>query len=400
MRLNGMHKINTYRTISSRQIMAACIVASGAVLCREPLASAQTAPKGASAGTKLPEGTILDIQIEGNQSVGTEEVLRKLASRVGRPLERKLIEKDIRALLESQWFSDVQPFYDKSEKGDGYVLIFKVREMPLVGKVEYRGRKGLKLSKLEEVTGIKAGGRADAIKARLGVAALERLYHEKGYQKANVELLAGDKPEDKDVIYEIFEGPKFTVSHVDFLGNTYASDAVLRTKISSKPPKLGLIGGSFSREDMEEDARKLREYYQGQGFFEIAISAVDEPGSDLGHRKVSFVISEGPQYKVRSIKFEGMKKIEEATLREGLALHSNLPFRDEYRDADKKKIIEKYGDIGCIDARIDVEPKFTQEPGIVDLLYKIDEGEQYLTGAVKKWCAGRLKWPALCQASL
>ena len=382
MRLNGMHKINTYRTISSRQIMAACIVASVAVLCREPLASAQTAPKGASAGTKLPEGTILDIQIEGNQSVGTEEVLRKLASRVGRPLERKLIEKDIRALLESQWFSDVQPFYDKSEKGDGYVLIFKVREMPLVGKVEYRGRKGLKLSKLEEVTGIKAGGRADAIKARLGVAALERLYHEKGYQKANVELLAGDKPEDKDVIYEIFEGPKFTVSHVDFLGNTYASDAVLRTKISSKPPKLGLIGGSFSREDMEEDARKLREYYQGQGFFEIAISAVDEPGSDLGHRKVSFVISEGPQYKVRSIKFEGMKKIEEATLREGLALHSNLPFRDEYRDADKKKIIEKYGDIGCIDARIDVEPKFTQEPGIVDLLYKIDEGEQYLLGEI------------------
>ena len=215
MRLNGMHKINTYRTISSRHFVAACIVASVAVLCEGPLASAQTAPKGASAGTKLPEGTILDIQIEGNQSVGTEEVLRKLASRVGRPLERKLIEKDIRALLESQWFSDVQPFYDKSEKGDGYVLIFKVREMPLVGKVEYRGRKGLKLSKLEEVTGIKAGGRADAIKARLGVAALERLYHEKGYQKANVELLSGDKSDDKDVIYEIFEGPKFTVSHVD-----------------------------------------------------------------------------------------------------------------------------------------------------------------------------------------
>ena len=214
------------------------------------------------------------------------------------------------------------------------------------------------------------------------MAALERLYHEKGYQKANVELIAGDKPDDKDVIYEIFEGPKFTVSHVDFLGNTFASDAVLRTKISSKPPTLGLIGGSFSREEMEEDARKLREYYQGQGFFEIAISAVDEPGSDLGHRKVSFVISEGPQYKVRSIKFEGMKKIEEATLREGLALHSNLPFRDEYRDADKKKIIEKYGDIGCIDARIDVEPKFTQEPGIVDLLYKIDEGEQYLLGEI------------------
>lgn len=382
MRLNGMNKINHFRYIASRQIMAVCTLATLALACGVMPVHAQVLSKGATAGTKLPDGTILDIQIEGNSSVGTDEVIRKLASRVGRPLERKLIEKDIRTLLESQWFSDVQPFYDKSEKGDGYVLIFKVREMPLVGRVEYRGRKALKLSKLEEVTGIKAGGRADAIKARLGVAALERLYHEKGHQKAKVDLISGGKPDDKDVIYEIFEGPKFMVSHVDFLGNSYASDAVLKTKITSKPPKLMLIGGAFSREDMEEDARKLREYYQGQGFFEIAISAVDEPGSDLGHRNVTFVISEGPQYKVRSIKFEGMKKIDEPTLRHGLALHSNLPFRDEYRDSDKKKIIEKYGDIGCIDARIDVEPKFTQEPGIVDLLYKIDEGEQYLLGEI------------------
>jgi len=362
-------------------LLVCAIVAVAGLFCSRP-ARAQLNPRATASGNKLPEGTIVDIQVEGNKTVDTEEVIRKLASRVGRPLERKSIEKDIRNLLESQLFSDVQPFFDKSEKGDGYVLIFKVKEMPLVGRVEYRGRKGLKLKQLEEATGIKAGGRADAIKARLGEAALERLYHEKGYQKATVKLLSGDKADDKDVVYEIFEGPKFTVSHVDFLGNTFASDAVLRTKISSKPPKLGLIGGGFSREEMEEDARKLREYYQGQGFFEIAISAVDEPGSDLGHRKVTFVISEGPQYKVRNIKFEGTQKIDEATLREGLALHSRQPFRDEYRDADKKKIIEKYGNIGCIDARIDVEPKFTQEPGIVDLVYKIDEGEQYLLGEI------------------
>ena len=383
MRLSDLHQlVIKLSPVARRQTLWVCVtVALTSLVCSRPV-PAQFSPRATASGNKLPEGTIVDIQVEGNKTVDTEDVIRKLASRVGRPLERKSIEKDIRNLLESQLFSDVQPFFDKSEKGDGYVLIFKVKEMPLVGRVEYRGRKGLKLKQLEEATGIKAGGRADAIKARLGEAALERLYHEKGYQKATVKLLAGDKADDKDVIYEIFEGPKFTVSHVDFLGNTFASDAVLRTKVSSKPPKLGLIGGGFSREEMEEDARKLREYYQGQGFFEIAISAVDEPASDLGHRKVTFVISEGPQYKVRNIKFEGTQKIEETTLREGLALHSHQPFRDEYRDADKKKIIEKYGNIGCIDARIDVEPKFTQEPGIVDLVYKIDEGEQYLLGEI------------------
>lgn len=346
----------------------------------EHTALAQGPGRGAVASNKLPDGNIVEIRIEGAKTLDVEEIQRKLTSRVGRPLERKSIEKDIRSLLESQWFSDVQPFYDKADAGNGYILIFKVKEMPKIGRVQYRGRENLKLKYLEEATGIKAGGRADAIKARLGVAALERLYQEKGYLKASVKLLSGDKPEDPEVIYEIFEGPKFKVSEIEILGNSFVSDAVLKTKISSKPALLGVIGGSFSREEVEEDARKLREYYQGNGFFEIAVSAVDEPGKELGDRKVTFVISEGPQYKVRDISFSGLDKLEEAQLREGLALHSGMAFRDEYRDADRKKIIEKYGEIGCIDARIDVEPKFTTEPGIVDLVYKIDEGEQYLLG--------------------
>jgi outer membrane protein insertion porin family len=338
--------------------------------------------RGAVSGNKLPEGPIVDIQIEGNSTVDTEEVLRKLSSRVGRPLERKTIEKDIRALLDSNWFSDVQPFYDQSEDGKGYVLIFKVREMQKIARVEYRGASAIKVRKLEEATGIKPGSRTDGIKARLGIAAIERLYQEKGYQKVVVNLVSGDKPGDTAVVYEIFEGPKYTISHVEILGNSYVSDGVLKTKIQSKPSILGLLGGSFSKELIEDDARKLREYYQGQGFFEIAVSVVDEPGENLGHRKVSFVISEGPQYKVRNIRFEGNDKIPIESLHDGLALHSNQPFRDDYRDADKKKLLTKYGEIGCIDAKIDVEPKFTNEPGIVDLVYKIEEGDQYLLGEI------------------
>ena len=338
--------------------------------------------RGAVSGNKLPEGPVVDIQIEGNSTVDKEEILRKLSSRIGRPLERKIIEKDIRALLESNWFSDVQPFYDKTEDDKGYVLIFKVREMQKIGGVEYRGASAIKVRKLEEATGIKPGSRVDGIKARLGIAAIERLYQEKGYHKVSVKLVSGDKPGDTSVVYEIFEGPKYTISHVEILGNSYVSDGVLKTKIQSKPSILGLLGGSFSREQIEDDARKLREYYQGQGFFEIAVSVVDEPGENLGHRKVTFVISEGPQYKVRDIRFEGNDKIAVESLRDGLALHSNQPFRDDYRDADKKKLLSKYGEIGCIDAKIDVEPKFTTEPGIVDLVYKIEEGDQYLLGEI------------------
>ncbi|MFM1802219.1 MAG: hypothetical protein RJA81_1571, partial [Planctomycetota bacterium] len=378
--MNRLSEVRAFRAWSFIGLLAILVSVQSAFSITE--AQMAGSSRGSVSGNRLPEGTIVDIQIEGNQTVDTAEVLRKLSSRVGRPLERKSIENDIRSLLDSSWFSDVQPFYDKSQDGSGYVLIFKVREMAKIGKVEYRGASAIKVKKLEEATGIKPGGRTDGIKTRLGVAAIERLYHEKGYLKATVKLISGDKPGDSDVIYEIFEGPKYTISKVDIVGNTYVSDAVLKTKIKSKPAILALIGGSFSREELEEDARKLREYYQGQGFFEIAISPLDEPDGDLGSRKITFVISEGPQYKVRDIRFEGNEKLSIEELRTGLALHSNQPFRDDYRDADRKNLLTKYGEIGCIDARIDVEPKFTTEPGIVDLVYNISEGDQYLLGEI------------------
>jgi outer membrane protein insertion porin family len=45
------------------------------------------------------------------------------------------------------------------------------------------------------------------------------------------------------------------------------------------------------------------------------------------------------------------------------------------RDADKKRMLLKYAAIGFIDAQIACEPRFTNQLGIVDLIYKIEERE-------------------------
>ena len=43
----------------------------------------------------------------------------------------------------------------------------------------------------------------------------------------------------------------------------------------------------------------------------------------------------------------------------------------------------KYGEIGCIDAQIDCEPRFTNQLGVVDLVYKIEENEPYMLGELE-----------------
>ena len=304
----------------------------------------------------------------------------KIKSHAGSPLDQRLIEADLKSLLGTKWFSDVSPYYDDDPKGKGYILIFAVKEMPVLSHVEFLGRSGVKLKEIEETTGLKKGARADAMRARLAVEQILTLYHDKGYDLAEVKLVEGGKDGDTRVVISIFEGPWHKVGSIDFEGNTFASDATLETKITTRSRLFGLFRGKYHRDDLEEDARKIRDYYQGHGFFDVKVTPHTRPGSDLGDVRLKFVISEGIQYKVRKLVFEGNKKIPTEKLLEGMTLHSGQPFRDTMRDADRKTLISKYYSIGCIDTQILPEPKVTDEVGVVDLVYKIEEGETYYLG--------------------
>ena len=85
------------------------------------------------------------------------------------------------------------------------------------------------------------------------------------------------------------------------------------------------------------------------------------------------MVSEGTRYKVRNVIIEGNTKLATEKLREDLELHSGKPYMTAAKDADKNRMLIKYGEIGFIDAEIACEPRFTNQLGVVDLVYKIEE---------------------------
>ena len=233
----------------------------------------------AQQGDRLPEGMVTELRIEGNVSIPTEKIRAKLLSRTGQPLDQQKVEADLKTLMATKEFSDVREYYEESPPKSGkYILIFRVREMPVLKHVEFRGRKGIPLKELEDNTDLKVGHRADPTKTRLALGQIQRLYQEKGYELAEVKLVEGGNIGDRKVVFQIFEGPKFKIASVDFKGNTFASDAQLWTKITSRKPILGLVGGKYHRDMLEEDKRKLTDYYQAQGFFEVKVTPVTRPG--------------------------------------------------------------------------------------------------------------------------
>jgi outer membrane protein insertion porin family len=199
---------------------------------------------------------------------------------------------------------------------------------------------------------------------------------------ASVSLIKGGNPGDTEIVIEIFEGPKIRVGSIDFKGNVFASDAQLRTHISTRRPILGLFG-RYHRDMLDEDRQKLIDYYYSQGFFLVKVTPVTRPGDTPGRVDLTFVVSEGTRYTVRNVIIEGNSKIKTDVLMKDLELHSGKPFMMAVRDADRNRMLIKYNELGCIKTNIMVEPRFTNQDGVVDLVYKIEEGEPFLLGELR-----------------
>ena len=348
------------------------------------LVAATTRPALAGKPGGLPEGDIAEIRIEGNASITSEKIRGKIKSRAGRPIDRATIESDLRALEGTKWFSDVRIFYDEAPGGKGIILVIQVVEMPVIDDVQYiglvQGWGHVKLKDIEEATDLKKGGRADSLKARLGEEKIRILYEEKGFEKAQVKLIEGGKVGDRRIVYQIFEGPKFQIESIDFVGNAFVDDGVLATKIESRRGLFGNLGAKRQKEGLENDKRSLYKYYQDNGFFDVHVSAETKVGKELGREQVVFTISEGAQYKVKEVAFEGNRQIPEAKLREGMMLKAGDPFNETIRDVDYNALMAKYWGIGCIKTVIQKDQPVTDEPGFVRVVYRIEEGTPYILG--------------------
>ncbi len=331
---------------------------------------------------KFPEGTIVKIEYDGT-SIPPEKIKPKLLSRVGQPLSHEKAEADLKTLLGTKWFSEATYWVDETPPKSGkYTLIFALKDMTLLTKVEFRGRKAIRQKEIEDVTGLKAGNRADPSQTWRAVNQIQELYREKGYDLASVTLLEGGNRGDTRIVIEIFEGPKAKVTSINFKGNLFATPSTLKTHINTRQSILGLFG-RYDAEMLESDRQKLVDYYFANGFFEAKVSPVTRQKDNPGEIELTFVISEGTQYRVRNVIIEGNRRIKTEALHKDLELLSGRPFMMVMREADKNRMLIQYYEIGCIDAQIKCEPRFTDKLGVVDLVYSIEEREPFTLGEIR-----------------
>lgn len=324
---------------------------------------------------------VTEVRIVGNRRIAPEKILAQIRTRAGRPFDPRLIEEDVRRLNQTRWFASVRVYWQPVP--EGRMVIFEVVEHPLIQYVKIVGNEWYPKKRLLEEAGIRPGDGMDPFLIEEARRKIEDFYRQRGFAKARVSLVEGSDPNDPGVIFLISEGPRQRVLWTDFVGNSISSDAKLRTKVQTKPGWFWLIRGYWNPDDLERDRLRVLEYYRSLGFFRAEVgSPIVEFNDDRTWARVRFVVNEGPRYRIREVRIFGNRVLETQDLFSALELKPGKYFSQAEMEADVKTLQEKYGSIGYVFADIRSEPRFLEEPGLLDLVYTIDEGVRCRVGRI------------------
>lgn len=333
-----------------------------------------------SADQQLEE-PIVDVVIEGRKTIAEHAVLHYVQAKSGRIITPREIQEDVTALRRTQWFSSVRPVYRRIDTG--LVLVYMVREKPIIRSVQFIGHKKIKKSELEAHTGLRMNQPFDVNLNKEAVARIQSLYREKGYRYAEVVLSQGGHPDDREVVINITEGPKTRVNWTAFEGNTFEPDGVLRSKLASKLPILWLFGGVYNPETVENDVLTITKYYNNLGFFDATVEYRAEETPDHKWVNVTFVVNEGQRYTIRNIDLIGNEVLEEETLFDDPKLRPGDPFNYRHLQHDLNTMKDQYDELGRLFAEVKPTPIFLDTPGVIDLEYRINEDRPFLVGDIR-----------------
>jgi len=342
-----------------------------------PPASLPAAPESSNAADQ-----VIEIQIVGNDTIQAAQINDHISTRVGRPFDRTIVQRDVRRLFQLGWFVDVKPLYETTSQGR--IVIFQVTERPTIRYITYLGNEAVNDKKLGKETNLKTGGAIDPYAVEEGRRKLIEYYQGRGFNHVQVTIVEGTKATDKGIVYLINEGNFEKVWDVEFIGNDsdFVSDGRLKTIIKSKPPKFLFFKGYLNRDEIDADVDRLTAYYRSFGYFQARISRKIDYYPGKKWIKLTYIIHEGLRYKIRNVQFIGNNKFEPTAMAAAAKLRTGEPFEQTKVQQDQRWLQELYGSHGYVFADIRPETIFLEEPGEIDLIYRIDEGDQFRIGNI------------------
>jgi len=177
-----------------------------------------------------------------------------------------------------------------------------------------------------------------------------------------------------------------TVAALEILGNRHFKNEELRDALVSH------VSGAIDQFTIQTDLRTLQEMYRKQGFLQANVTVDEEL---LKQGVVRFAITEGPQAKITSVKFEGNDNVKDSYLKFKIQTQPQFwVFRKGLLDEEKLQqdlntIRDIYRKRGFLDTRVGYYLDYSEDKTELTLRFSIIEGPQYTIGNINiTWAGG------------
>lgn len=319
---------------------------------------------------------VSQIEVDGLQRVERETVLSYLNVEQGSSVSQEYLNSSMKRLFETGLFADV----NIDARGNG-VLAVKVVENPVINKRVFDGNDKVDDTLLESEVQLKSGSIYNIAKVQDDVQRILEVYKRSGRYATVVEPKIIKRDQNRvDLVYEISEGPTAAISKVNFIGNHHYSDDDLQSEIMSKESRWYRLFSSSENYDPEKtnyDKELLRRFYLKRGYADFRVlSAVAELSPDKKSFVVTYVLDEGPRYKLEDVRIQSMiKDVDVAALSGQVQQEKGDWYNADLAERSVYALTEELGKKGF--AFVDVAPELEKTSGNkMVLTFKIAEGQR------------------------
>src|SRR5215468_6867675 len=353
------------------------------------------------------EAFVEDIEIRGNRRIPRESILYYVQSKPQDRYDLGLAQRDLQAILQMGLFDPLATklFLEDGPRG-GKIVIFQVKEYPIIRDLQYRGMKAATESEVltrfkDRHVNVSKESTFDPAKTNGARLVLRELLAEKGHPSAEVRVEVEDiSATTVALIFNVEEGPRVRVKEIEFVG-AHDGFSQRRLRGAMKLVKEAGLFSTFSSKDiyfkekLQDDLERVRFFLGTKGYLQaklgepkteeagtvsrgLPIPLLRKSGPGL---KISVPIEVGRRYKITKVEEKGVTIFQPGVI----TLVSGLR-KGEYADAKKisenvyKGIKDLYGTQGYIQADINPIPKFidkTPEEGEVEWTLDVEEGRQF-----------------------
>lgn len=317
------------------------------------------------------------IEVEGNRKVESEAITEKLGTRPEMMLDNYLLRKDISRIYDMKYFEEVEAYHKIS--GGKNILLFKVKEKPIISKVSFEGNDEINDDDLKEQIKTKEFNILDISTLKNDVLLIQKHYEEKGYFLALATYkLKDNKNGSVEVVFNIKEWDKVRVKKITFLGNKALVDEELKGFMQTKEESyFSFLSGSgnFKEINFQTDVERLKYLYKTRGYLQVNIQNPEVTASE--DKKWIFItvrLTEGPQFSVNNVSFNGELLFTENEMMEKIKIKSGEIYNEENLRQDIQTLTEMYQDKGYAFANVLRTLEIVPGENKVDVIFSFEKG--------------------------